>query len=61
MATTLHQVQNNRQVAQALDWVSAIGGTKAGVYILYGHPGCDWKLTLQNPNNVARLDTSNPA
>eukprot|EP00975_Prorocentrum_lima_P061929 12882686-Prorocentrum_lima.AAC.1 len=39
----------------ASDWVSAIGGTKAGVYLLYGHPGCDWQFTLSNPHNQARF------
>eukprot|EP00975_Prorocentrum_lima_P034287 7205865-Prorocentrum_lima.AAC.1 len=38
---TVRQVQANQQVARASDWVSALGGTKAGVYLLYGHLGCD--------------------
>eukprot|EP00975_Prorocentrum_lima_P037354 7860454-Prorocentrum_lima.AAC.1 len=38
-------VQNHPQLAQASGWVSALGGTKAGVYLLYGRPDCDWKFT----------------
>eukprot|EP00975_Prorocentrum_lima_P070046 12929764-Prorocentrum_lima.AAC.1 len=61
MAETISHLQSNQQFAQASDWVSALGGMKAGVYLLYGHPGCDWQFTLQNSLNATRLRTSNPA
>eukprot|EP00975_Prorocentrum_lima_P064890 12900211-Prorocentrum_lima.AAC.1 len=53
-------VEDNNQLARASDWVSALGGTKAGVYLLYVHPGCDWGHTLKNPLNAQRLKTDNP-
>eukprot|EP00975_Prorocentrum_lima_P018510 3896890-Prorocentrum_lima.AAC.1 len=43
LAETIRQVQANQELAQSSDWVSALGGTQAGVYLLYGHPSCDWK------------------
>eukprot|EP00975_Prorocentrum_lima_P055493 11636261-Prorocentrum_lima.AAC.1 len=45
MIETVRQVQANQELAQASESVSALGGTKAGVYFLYGHPGCDWSFT----------------
>eukprot|EP00975_Prorocentrum_lima_P044590 9342494-Prorocentrum_lima.AAC.1 len=60
MAETIRQIQSNQELAQASDWVSALGGTKAGVHLLYGHPTCDWQFTLQNRCNASRLGSSNP-
>eukprot|EP00975_Prorocentrum_lima_P020980 4416668-Prorocentrum_lima.AAC.1 len=61
MAETIHHIQSNQEFAQASNWVSALGGTKAGVYLLYGHPTWDRKFTVQNRSNATRLGSSNPA
>eukprot|EP00975_Prorocentrum_lima_P070400 12931763-Prorocentrum_lima.AAC.1 len=45
MPETVRMVQANQQVARASDWVSLLRGTEAGVYLLYGHLGCDWRFT----------------
>eukprot|EP00975_Prorocentrum_lima_P052673 11039257-Prorocentrum_lima.AAC.1 len=45
----------------ASDWVFALGGTNAGVELLYEHPNCDWKITLSNANNAARFPQSTAA
>eukprot|EP00975_Prorocentrum_lima_P016879 3576902-Prorocentrum_lima.AAC.1 len=48
-------LQNGPRLCMALDWVSAVGGSKIGFFLLYEHPGCDWKLTLANPLNHASV------
>eukprot|EP00975_Prorocentrum_lima_P026470 5564048-Prorocentrum_lima.AAC.1 len=61
MLEAVQIVEENNQVVRASDWVAALMGTKAGVYLLYGHPNCDWNVTLQNPLNSQKLTTSSAA
>eukprot|EP00975_Prorocentrum_lima_P044215 9270062-Prorocentrum_lima.AAC.1 len=42
-------------LGMASDWVSSIGGSSTGVYLLYGHPDCEWEYTLRNPFNAHRF------
>eukprot|EP00975_Prorocentrum_lima_P006189 1335756-Prorocentrum_lima.AAC.1 len=42
-------------MAQAADWVGTLGGAHTGVYLLYGHPTCDWEWTLKNLQNRQRF------
>eukprot|EP00975_Prorocentrum_lima_P003527 770963-Prorocentrum_lima.AAC.1 len=51
----------NPVIAQAADWSFALGGTHTGVYLLYGHPTCDWSHTLQNINKKKRFQGCSPA
>eukprot|EP00975_Prorocentrum_lima_P000155 36715-Prorocentrum_lima.AAC.1 len=38
-------LKKDARVGMASDLVLAIGGASIAVYLLYGHPGCDWELT----------------
>eukprot|EP00975_Prorocentrum_lima_P009881 2102908-Prorocentrum_lima.AAC.1 len=53
--TVIATLQNDPRLGMASDWVSAIGGSQTGVYLLYGHPGCDWEFTLSKLLNRARF------
>eukprot|EP00975_Prorocentrum_lima_P049432 10340806-Prorocentrum_lima.AAC.1 len=39
----------------ASDWVSCIGGSKTGVYLLYRRPDCEWEHMLRHPFNARRF------
>eukprot|EP00975_Prorocentrum_lima_P019166 4030943-Prorocentrum_lima.AAC.1 len=46
------------RLGMASDWVSSIGGSSTGVYLLYGHPDCEWEHTRST--HVISLDAPQP-
>eukprot|EP00975_Prorocentrum_lima_P049543 10365474-Prorocentrum_lima.AAC.1 len=48
-------IKKNPVFGQASDRSSALGGTHTGVYLLYGHPTCDWNYTLKKIHNRNRF------
>eukprot|EP00975_Prorocentrum_lima_P054559 11440752-Prorocentrum_lima.AAC.1 len=46
--TIIAAIKKQPTLGMASDWISAIGGASTGVYLLYGHPDCDWEYTLAN-------------
>eukprot|EP00975_Prorocentrum_lima_P012573 2665506-Prorocentrum_lima.AAC.1 len=40
-------IKKNPVFAQASDWSFALAGTHIAVYLLYGHPTCNWRCILK--------------
>eukprot|EP00975_Prorocentrum_lima_P032199 6761581-Prorocentrum_lima.AAC.1 len=57
----MSNLAHNPVLAQAADRASSLGGAHTGVYLLCGHPLCDWDYTLTNPHNKHRCQGCSPS
>eukprot|EP00975_Prorocentrum_lima_P039999 8404002-Prorocentrum_lima.AAC.1 len=55
LGNLLTTLDHDPAFARVADWVGTLGGAHTGVYLLYGHPTCDWEWTLQNRQNKQRF------